>query len=311
MAKQNFLNINLYQINMFLIVCECGSFTMTSQILNTTQSAISKSIMSMETILGFPLFIRNNNKLELTSGGKLLAKEWRSVVQNMELSIDKAFLLYEREQRSIIIGEPDSMKTDKDYWPNIKIFQEDNKDISLSFVEHPISELIGKLVSNELDIIFTIDYEVPTLDRLGLNWKPVADSPFAHLILHQKHPLAAKDKISIYDLKNEDFIVPAPTLHQTYIDFMFELCKPYGFDPKLSITVPNARSMTSTLLRTHSGVILGNRFLYDADSPDLKHFILDNTYSRLIVAWKDSFQKPGVQDFIRAVTADYSRFLID
>lgn len=307
MANYNYMSINLYQMNMFLIVCECGSFTMASQILNTTQSAVSKSIASMETILGFPVFMRKNKKLEITPSGRLLEKAWRSVVQNVGLSIDTAFLLYEREQRSIVVGEPDSMKTDMDYWPKIELFQEKNKDINLIFSECSISELVGKLISNELDIAFTIDYEIPILDKLGLNWRPVADSPFMHAIVHLQHPLAARDSITIADLKDEDFIVPAPILHQSYIDFIFALCKPYGFKPKMTITVPNARSMISTLSRTQTGVILGNRFLYDADNPYLKHFTLDNTYSRLIVAWKDNYQKPGIQDFISTVTSDYYR----
>lgn len=115
MPNTNYLNFSLYQIQIFLVVCECKSFTTASQIMHTTQSAVSKSIASMESVLGFQLFIRNNNKLELTSAGSLLEKEWRSVIQNIELAINKAFLLHEREQKSIVIGEPDSMKTDKDY----------------------------------------------------------------------------------------------------------------------------------------------------------------------------------------------------
>ncbi|MFZ7121960.1 MAG: LysR family transcriptional regulator [Eubacteriaceae bacterium] len=144
---------------------------MTSQILNTTQSAVSKSVASMENILGLPLFERKNKKLELTASGKLLAKEWRNLVQNAELTVDKAFLMYEREQRSVIVGERDSMKTDKDYWPQIEQFQKKNQDIRLIFVERSISELVGKLISNELDIIFTIDYEVPILDKLRFKKK--------------------------------------------------------------------------------------------------------------------------------------------
>lgn len=173
-------------------------------------------------------------------------------------------------------------------------------------MERPISELISKLVSNELDVIFTIDYEVSTLEKLGLNWAPVADSPFIQITVHESHPLAKRENITMADLKDEDFIVMAPTLNQTYIDLLFELCRPYGFKPRISVTVPNARSMISTLLRTKSGVIMANRFLYDADSSHVKHFYLDNTYSRLIVVWKNEPLKQGIREFIHAVTANYN-----
>lgn len=310
MPNTNYLNFSLYQIQLFLVVCECKSFTTTSQIFHTTQSSVSKSIASMESVLGFPLFVRSKNRLALTEAGQLLAKEWRSVVRNVELSINRAFLLNERDQQSIFIGEPDSMKTDKDYWPAIEKFQDERTNLKLVFVERPIAELVSKLVSNELDIIFTIDYEVPTLDKLGLSWKSIADSPNLQITVHEDNPLSKRDRITVEDLKDEDFIVPTPTLHQSYIDLLFDLCRPYGFKPKMSITVPNFRSIITTMLRTHSGIMMANRFIYDADSPHVKNFNLENTYSRLIIAWKDSPVKPGVNDFIRAVTASYNSNLI-
>lgn len=280
-------------------------FTTASQIIHSTQSSVSKSIASMENILGFPLFVRNRNKLELTDAGTLLFKEWRSIVRNVELSIDKAFLLAERGKNSLVIGEPDSMKTDKDYLPAINRFRERYKDISLMFVEVPISELISRLVSNEIDIIFTIDYELPTLNKLGIPWKPVADSPFITITMHVSNPLAAKESITLGDLKDEDFIVLAPSLHQNYIDLLFALCKLYGFLPKISVCAPNPRSMMTTLLRTKTGVVMDNRFIYDANSSQLKHFTLDNTYSRLIVAWKSNVNNPFINRFVDVVTADY------
>lgn len=304
MNHQN-INISVYQMNMFLVVCECGSFTLASHILNTTQSAISKSIASLEVTLGFPLFFRKNKKLVITPAGKLLEKSWSSIVQNIECSIDSAYALYRKEQRSIVVGEPDSMKSDKDFWPKIELFKENHKDVNLLFSECSINELVSKLEMDEFDVIFTIDYEVPVLEKLCLNWCPVADSPLMHVVMHQNHPLATRESITLSDLTEEDFIVADPATHQSYIDFIYALCQPYGFHPKTSIIVPNTRSMISTLVRTQRGVILGNRFLYDGDRSDLKHFTLDNTYSRLIVAWKDYDQKPIIQDFIKAVTVGY------
>lgn len=305
MAQSSSLNISLFQIHMFIIVCECGSFTKAAQTLNLTQSAISKSISTMEQSLGFPLFIRDNKKISLTSSGQILQKEWTHLIHSFNRSVDQAFLMYKREQYSIQIGEPDSMKTDRDYLPQMERFQTRNRDIKLMFTECPIGELVGKLASNELDVIFTIDYEVPALDSLGLNWAPVADSPCLHIILHREHPLCQQERITLEDVRGEEFIVPTPILHQSYIDYILAVCKPYGFKPKISIAVPNARSMISTLLRTKTGVIIGNRFLYDADSPDLRHYEIENTYSRLIVGWKSGSAKPGISEFIRVMTEDY------
>ena len=301
MSRVDFLDFRLYQIQLFLVVCECKSFTTASQMLNTTQSAVSKSITSMETTLGFPLFERKKNRLELTEASRILYTEWKHSIRNIQSSIDKAYSAYNKRQSSLIIGEPDSMRTDKDYLPAIKIFQEKHPELNISFVEMPIGELISNLLTDELDVAITVDYEIPSLKNLDVKWSTIANSPKLTIIMHVNNPLAAKDKLEVTDLRNEEFIVMSPLGHQNYIDLLIKLCNAHGFEPKINSSAPNPRSMMSTLIRSQSGIVLGNRFLYDGNSPELKHFELDNTESSLIIVWKNQTERPIVNDFIKAV----------
>lgn len=307
MSNINCLNFSLYQMQLFLTVCKCKSFTVASQILCATQSSVSKSIASMEKALEFPLFIRSKNQLELTRAGDSLFNEWQHIIRNIEISVDKAFLIYKREQYSLIVGEPDSMKTYKDYHPAIKKFQDENKDYNMLFVQMPIGELIPKLIANELDVIFTIDYDVPSLDSLGIKWKIVAESPLLYIAMHESNPLLKKKSISMTDFKNEEFIVMTPSLHQNYIDLLIKVFEPYGFKPKIRVSSPNARSMMSTLINTQSGAVLANRFLYDFDSPHIKLFPIENTYSCLIVVWRDKGEHSKIEEFVEKVAANFPK----
>lgn len=64
--------MTIYQWNVFLAVAEQKSFVRAAQALNVTQSAVSHIISKMEEEYGYPFFIRNKNKVELTSSGRIM-----------------------------------------------------------------------------------------------------------------------------------------------------------------------------------------------------------------------------------------------
>ncbi|MGI6229384.1 MAG: LysR substrate-binding domain-containing protein [Tractidigestivibacter sp.] len=300
-----FLYFDLFQVQLFLVASECRSFTKTSQIMNTSQSTVSKSISSLEKALGFPLFLREKGKLSLTSQGELLAHDWSDLILKVEQSIDRAASLDESQELGVIVGEPDSMKTDKDYLPAIEQYRKGHQNVSLSFVERPIGELVDHLMMDDLDVVFTIDYELPTIRRLGLSWAPVSDSPYIQVTMHSDNPLARRESITFDDLRDEEFIVPNPVANQSYVDLLESLCHEHGFAPRIGKTVPNFRSVVSTILRTHHGVLLANRFIYDANSAQLKSFSMKDTYSRLIVVWKPDSKRPQIEELCRCIAKGY------
>ena len=63
--------MNDLQIDYFMAVATNKSFTKTSEELFVSQPAISRQISSLEKELGAKLFVRNNQKTELTAVGKL------------------------------------------------------------------------------------------------------------------------------------------------------------------------------------------------------------------------------------------------
>ena len=74
MEPKEYPKINMLQIHYFLKVAEKGSFTSAAKQLYTTQSTLSKTIISIEQTLGLTLFIRSHKRLILTDAGKHLYK---------------------------------------------------------------------------------------------------------------------------------------------------------------------------------------------------------------------------------------------
>lgn len=62
--------MNTYQMKYFLTTVNCLNMTLAAEKLNMTQSALSRSISSLESELGVRLFIRDKRKrLRLTADG--------------------------------------------------------------------------------------------------------------------------------------------------------------------------------------------------------------------------------------------------
>ena len=72
------------RVKIFHTVAEAGSFTHASELLNLSQSAISRQISALEESLGVPLFHRHARGLLLTEQGELLFSATRDTVVPMK-----------------------------------------------------------------------------------------------------------------------------------------------------------------------------------------------------------------------------------
>lgn len=279
-----FLDLSLYQIQIFIKAAEFKNFTATAAFFNTTQSAVSKSIASMETILGFPLFIRHQRKLELTVPGQSLYQEWSSLMPHLEASVSKASLLYEHDLRTLTVGVPDSMENGSQI-EYIDRFRELCPEIRLLYHVVPSSQLLPRMETGELDAIITGIYERQSLERLGAQYKVYITLPQIAM-MHCSNPLAQQESIPVEALKDERFIALSPTDNASYLDRIRLLCAKHGFAPNFELFLPNFRSMMINLIQTKQGVILTNPLISDAHHPELRQIRIDGVTSDMLIAWK-------------------------
>jgi DNA-binding transcriptional LysR family regulator len=76
--------INLWQVQVFLVVAETGSFSAAAVRLHLTQPGVSQQIRSLETHLGTKLFIRRGHGVELTAAGYDLLDPARRLIHLSE-----------------------------------------------------------------------------------------------------------------------------------------------------------------------------------------------------------------------------------
>lgn len=76
--------IDLRTLNVFLLVSECGSFTLAAERLGRTQSAVSQAIRQLEEDLGVVLIDRVTRPMALTPSGAILREHAHRLIQDAE-----------------------------------------------------------------------------------------------------------------------------------------------------------------------------------------------------------------------------------
>ncbi|MGD1815808.1 MAG: LysR family transcriptional regulator [Pleomorphochaeta sp.] len=194
------MDMNILKYYAFVKTVEYGSFTKASEILNYSQSGISRMIKDLESKWNIILVERNHTGINLTSDGlKMLpyAKKICEEYQNLQLKIDE---LNNLDSGLIRIGTFSSVAT---HWiPNIiKEFQ-----IKYPNVEYEI------LLGDYQEIENWINEGIVDFGFLALPTKTHLETTFLEqdkylVTLPIDHPLTKFDKISPTQICNYPFIL--------------------------------------------------------------------------------------------------------
>ena len=95
---------DLYQLHLFRLVAESGSFTRAAQITGLTQSAITRQIQSIELQLGLILFNRTTRSVVTTPAGRFLLRESAPVLGDVDVLLRRMREDYTDAPREVRVG---------------------------------------------------------------------------------------------------------------------------------------------------------------------------------------------------------------
>jgi LysR family nitrogen assimilation transcriptional regulator len=101
--------VDLKQLEYFLQVAECGSFTAAAALLDLAQPSLSRQVRLLEVELRHSLFIRNGRGAIPTEAGKLLAEHARMILRQTQLARESLNRLHGVTSGNLIIGLPSSL----------------------------------------------------------------------------------------------------------------------------------------------------------------------------------------------------------
>lgn len=293
------INISLIQMRYFIEAVECSSFTKASQNLHTSQSTISKNIISLEETLGLKLFIREKSRLRLTDAGAYLYKQWKATVLKIHDSLEECLILKGGYANSLSIGGLDSHQPDNLLLPAIKRFTAKHKNINMRVNACSAQDIIKQLINGDFDIVFTVLYDIEYLGTIDFSYNIIEEC--AHQVCFLKtNPLILKEKLTISDLKNSNFVSISPLYTPSYEAMIRNLCEQYGFQPQIIRNTSNANSLIFNLFGDND-IFICDKFYRDFNSEYVCTKTLENTRSGVVVAWRKENNKNVIHDFVNSL----------
>lgn len=211
--------MDIEHIKSFITLCETLNFTKAAEIENITQTAMTRRISSIENELGILLLNRNNKKVTLTPAGKSFFENSKTLVNlynNSVISVknvDKGF----NKQINLGVGLYEIYLLDN----LLPIFSNKYKKITTKVLQYNYRELLKRLNSLELDIIFTTDQFLNSASLEKYDYILLSDKPWNALI-NKKNILSNEDILNLSNLKDENLITMFSSSIYTINDFYKE-----------------------------------------------------------------------------------------
>lgn len=171
-----------------------------------TQSAASRLLAEMESMLGVQLFERHARGVEPTEFGSLLVRRARNALTEMKQALAELAALRTGISGRTSIGTVITSATNlvpltvarlKQRYPQIVV------SIEVDFSEH----LLEFLAAGKLDMVIARIRSVPHME--GLFYEALVDNPHS-VFARASHPLARKRRVQLADLARQAWVLPPP-----------------------------------------------------------------------------------------------------
>jgi DNA-binding transcriptional LysR family regulator len=205
--------VTLLSYEIFQTIIEQGSFAKAAQLLHLTPSAVSHSISSMEEEVGFPLFIRNKNGVQLTSAGEQISPYLQKIVQANNSLLQTVSEMKGLQTGTVKIGCVNSVCIA--WMPAIiESFSEKHPQIDLEVYQGSYTDVVTWVRNGVIDIGIASD----AVDD-GLPFIPLCKDPLVCVTPMGYFPKGTKT-ITPEDLKNQPFVIQQDSCDIDVINYL-------------------------------------------------------------------------------------------
>ena len=185
--------MNENQLETFLAVRKCGSYSRAAEELFLSQPTVSYRVQTLEEELGVRLFSHANGQTTLTAAGEAFVSEAKQICECMQAARRK--VMRYSPARVLTIGFPEMMLQGPcgTFMRVMQMIPDGAEKLASCKVGRP-PEDVQQLLRGEVDMIFT-DLGQPELDdrRFG---KRKLFNDMAHVCLRRDHPLAGEKELT-------------------------------------------------------------------------------------------------------------------
>ncbi|MFZ0384980.1 MAG: LysR substrate-binding domain-containing protein [Solirubrobacteraceae bacterium] len=226
--------LNLARLQVLCEVVSLGSFSAAAEALSYTQSAVSQSIARLEAETGAPLVVRGRRGVTPTpAGAALVSHAERIFDQVRDAEADIAAVMGVRAGRLRVGSFPSGGATLMP--PAVARFRRSHPDVVLTLEDGEPEQIVPRLRAGELDLALLYEFPGarPRRRRLGAGLRSVRllEDPI-RVALPVKHPLAAKSKLVLTDLRDEPWVQTSAS--SPYAKHVVSTCLRAGFEPTVA-----------------------------------------------------------------------------
>lgn len=195
--------MNTKQIDCVLELANTLNFNRAAENLFITQPALSYQIKSLETELGFQIFLRSGKGAALTLAGERFCEYMRFMRADLKRTIETCRNFNQDyndviricvSYRTALLALPDAIRTFNNIHPDIFI------DVTINRGPQTYSDFL----QHQYDVFFSIKSSLTQQSEIQLH--DLYDSPI-YLVVNQSDPLAKLDVADYEDLKGRTLLV--------------------------------------------------------------------------------------------------------
>lgn len=224
--------LDLRQLRYFVVVAEEEHVGRAAERLLISQSPLSRQIAKLEKQLGLNLFERAQQRISLTSDGRIFLAEARAVIRHADRLENLGRRLGRGEEGGLCIGyEADAMHTG--VLPKaLRTLRQEKPDTHVALYGLSAPEQFEGLRQRSLDIALVSD--PPPADDPDLCWAKLLEDPLM-LVLPADHPLARKESLLPGELHQQPWIAIENKERPGWRTSFLASCVNAGFTPDIRL----------------------------------------------------------------------------
>jgi DNA-binding transcriptional LysR family regulator len=202
MTSLRTLSLHVPRLMHLLEVIEQRSINRAARNLNISQSALSRSILLLEKMLGVPLLERSARGVGPTAYGELLVVHARTIRANLGQTLADVGAIAGHRQGEVKIGA--TMAASALMGAAIARLQAESPGLSVRAIETNTTDLVTLVRIGELDVALAPSSELPESDLVE---ERLTTQDF-HLWVRAAHPLLRRRGLALADLSEQAWIIP-------------------------------------------------------------------------------------------------------
>jgi DNA-binding transcriptional LysR family regulator len=283
--------MTLLSYEIFQTIIEQGSFAKAASLLHLTPSAVSHSVSSLESEIGFSLFIRNKNGVKLTNAGEQILPYLQQVVKSNDNFLQKISEMKGLNEGAVKIG---CVNTVCLAWiPGIlKKFSEEFPQIDIEVYQGSYDDVMEWTRSGVIDIGIVSD-----LVHESLPFTPLFTEPLV-CVTPKNYMDPSIKSVKPEDLKNQPFVIQQDSCDKDVTTFLDK----YALSIRANCHILDDQSCLA-MVECGAGVSIVPKMLAEYANKNVDIFPLSPEQTRTlgITCLNEDFLSPAANEMISVI----------